>query len=420
MPEDLGIVANGQPAGGTPFSSLPVELQNSSTEAAQNWADADRSYYSAREQQIGPLIGAILSIGGGALAPLLGPLLGGALGVGAGAGTGLLAGGTGALGGIIGGEDPGQALLGGLLSGGGAFAGSQLGSLLGGAGGGAASGAGGAFGSIAPDAGAAAAASGGFTIPELLVNGAGSNLGSLFGGAGGALGGAAGSTGGGDQGPKLNLGGGGDNLNLNQPLPGGTPAQGDPLSNFHPVSLPFGSTDLGSAIGGAAGGAGDQSVSELTVTGQPSRPSGFPGVGIANTGTDPIGGGGPIDSSTPQTQAQPGKADVNKLLQDFFQLIGGAGGASGGVVQSHPSNPTGPAGGGGPGNPTGGQPSSTGTPALGGLGTGGTSAPAPGLLNKGAGLGGAGVGLGGPGQADVRGSTAPDIYPWASSPGGSL
>lgn len=181
---------------------------------------------------------------------------------------------------------------------------------------------------------------------------------------------------------------------------------------------------------------GNPTVSELTVTAQPDNPSGFPGIGIANNGSGPIGGGGPINSTPPQVDNQPqtGKPDFNKLLQAFIAATAGGtgivqnpesrgpsgpgGSPVGGGPGSSPGGP-GPAGSGSPGgnpNPTGGN-GGPGSIDLGGLGGSGFTAPSPPLINTGGPGGGTGAGPGGPGGFDLKSSLAPDIYPWTTGGG---
>lgn len=226
---DLGWSDGMQVGGpGVPLSSLPVDTQNSVTAAQQNWADMDRSYYAAREQDPLPLVL-------GAAGLIAAPFALGALGVGAGA--------AGAGAGAAGGASTAGAL-----------------------------GAGAAGAGTAAGLGTAA----GFTVPELVVSAAGAGLSVP------AIAAATGLTAAGvtsilaQGGSPTVSSAGGDNA-----LTGSAGGDTVPASTVPELTVqaPAGATSAGipavlggagvAGAGGLAAGASNPSVDEMTVTAQP-------------------------------------------------------------------------------------------------------------------------------------------------------
>lgn len=386
MPEDLfhqeGAIPENIQGPLTPFTSLPIDVQNSAAKAADDWKKADWEYYASREPGIGQILGMALALGGGIFAPFFAPALGSALGISTPLATALIGGGSNAFGGILGGEDLGKALEGGLLTGGTSFLGSELGNLLHGGAGGLFGGGGGGL-NVQTDA--FNGLSGAFS-PENL---AGANFGNLTGAdltglVSGAFGGAPSAAGG--------VGGAG---------PAG--------------SNPFG--------GSPAPTNADPSVSELVVTGAPNTLPGLIPPNLPNINTADLTH--PPDTTFANNNDKPdaGKPDLNKLINDVMGLL--SGGSTGVVSATHALGGGGGGGVGPGGGGTGGTPPNPGggLPGLPNVANGGGNPQqtfglggAPSLINASP-TGGSGVGVGGAGNLDLKGSLAPDIYPWSTGGG---
>lgn len=373
-----------------------------------------------------------------ALIPGLGPALGGALGlsgsVGSGVGSGIAAGLTG----LAEGEKPLQALLGGLGAGAGGFFGA----------GGFGGAAGGGGDALTSSIGADVLTEGGMSGLDPILSGAGffgpaatfgaggvdllGGLGSLAGSGLSSFGGNLGSV----------LGNGLNNVSgLSGGAGGGAGAAGggftvDPLTVTGQAPGAAGGAGAGGAGGalGSFGGTppGYTEVSPVEVDGKP--PSQGPTVtpapvpNVSGLTPSPAGGLQVDGLKDPNTQPQQ-NPHAGKLIQDLLKNLlhrgGGGAGAAGGQGGGHSTvtDPFTPGGGSPPVPPSGGgrpenNPSTPSQPGGGGPSIHATSPSfsnpamtAPPLATKNSPFGG-GAGPGGLGNINLKGSAAPDIYPW--------
>lgn len=323
-------------------------------------------------------------------APGIAPLLSGALGVSTQAANALISGASGAIGGAQNGGGITGAVEGGLGAGLGSFGGSQLGSLLSKAVGGA----GGVLGGAGGAAGTAAGDLGGFTASDLagaiapLTVTAPSSIASL-------LGGAAGGIAGGNVAGLVPTGTGGAQpvSPTQQTQPNNTDATTvDPITVMgQPTTNVPGLQTLAGVLGGQVPKAPDQQQQDQT----------------------------PLQKTADSFGQNVGQSVINQILAG---LLGGAGGyvgaaaGGGGGGTTFTNNPATP-----PTIATGTTPTIPGTNQIGGTANktgpafGGTGAAAPkGLGTVGVGAGGVGAG-GPPTSINLKGTNAPDIYPWVQS-----
>lgn len=413
-----------------------VTAQNATPDQTSAFAAAHPSSGFGSLGMILAMLGPLLPL----LAPALIPALGGALGIGSTAARALISGIAGAAGGGIQGGGEG-ALLGGLGGGLGSLAGGGLQSLLGSGGGGL----GGAAGAVASHGLDPILADLPGEIAGITVSPAAAAGGAALGGAAGAAGGAAS--------PHMGSDGHGDwptDTPITAPTqttallgtydPAGVPDFTVPIPGFTPDTPGYDPSKLPGSADGTGGGSGSNpggaapptDVEGVTATAAPITPVGSVLGGI----TGDLGAFSPPQlppGTAPTSQDPDPKKTVEKVIQDILNLgttpgsplapianNRGGGGGGGGTVVSHPAvdgGTPGAAGTGGPAatSPTGGTPANPTAPSGGVSGS-----PQPGLITTGAGAGsGSGVGVGGAGALDIRGSQAPNIYPWVGADQGS-
>lgn len=438
----------------------PLSAQQQSTLDANKAMYAQGDPYSPGDRGFWETFARALPLLVGVAAGPVGAALAGPLGVSPAVASALL---TGGAGGISGGASGGGegALLGALAGGLGSLGGSSLGNLLGGLGGSAGSATGGAVGgtgsAVGSALGGAGSAVGGAaggaltnTVEPLILTGAlGGGLGSVLGGLGGAGGALVGSGGGSTDPTKPSPTD--DWANYSNPGGVSLPPTGYPVggitgddwgaygalgadpSKWPTFTVPNSWPTPAPSTGGGGPGVGNDpgnTVEPFTVTANPTvaptLPIPIPSLdnGVLNHPPD-----SPQQQNADRDQADRDKRDAEDFIKQLLDgmkpsvhppLVGGGphfpGNPGGGTVVSRPDQPGTPSQ---PGNP-GAPPTGTGPSPVGGdnnptLSFGGGLGKVAGLGNNiGNPAGRTGVGVSGAGPLDIRGSLAPDIYPWTT------
>jgi hypothetical protein len=290
-----------------------------------------------------------------------------------------------------------------------------------------------------------------------LLGGVTGGLGSLGANAiGNAIGGALGGSGdlitGGDDGAIGSLGGGGE---FGDPITipssssfvnefTGTDPLGGALGSIGGGAGPSGSfanefngtaaSGAGGAIPGTAVGSGGNplpspgdasggpEVSEVTVTANPNSNVGLNPSGLVTVDPGSLTQPPSNTFTNNNTQDNPNK-DIQNVINKILGTFGSGTGVPALVAALNGSPGAGPGASGGGGGGGGGVPSPTsggglpGDISTSGFGNGGGLNAAPPPLVNGSTAAGGGVGPGGAPGLDLKGSLAPDIYPWATSGG---